>query len=131
GVTSRMAAPTPSKAVADLLKKSAWASDSTQGRAKRDLLRYRNALTAAERRALVLRICLPRANDVASLAQLKAHFDPEVGQWLDMVQDDKWVFQDPTFSWLSGFYWHPESTSLLQFGDKEHAPHFCHLCEVE
>merc|ERR1719277_1006212 len=83
-------------------------------------------------------IGLPRANDVKDLQQLSRHFDKQIVDDLVEVSREKrndtedleWICREPTFSWLSGFYWHPESTCLDQQGE-QHSAFFCHLCESD
>eukprot|EP00927_Polykrikos_kofoidii_P032587 TRINITY_DN27711_c0_g2_i1.p1 TRINITY_DN27711_c0_g2~~TRINITY_DN27711_c0_g2_i1.p1 ORF type:complete len:890 (-),score=126.84 TRINITY_DN27711_c0_g2_i1:200-2869(-) len=115
---------------ADILHSCKVSMASSAASAKRALLRYRDALCSSDRRAIIDLIGLHRANDVASVDTLRHAFSEEVYEWILQVDDPKWLYSDPTFSWLSGFYWHPESTSVPRQGTT-HAPEHCHLCEVD
>eukprot|EP00928_Gymnodinium_smaydae_P069801 TRINITY_DN5352_c0_g1_i1.p1 TRINITY_DN5352_c0_g1~~TRINITY_DN5352_c0_g1_i1.p1 ORF type:complete len:629 (-),score=162.72 TRINITY_DN5352_c0_g1_i1:108-1823(-) len=84
-----------------------------------------------QRRDVVSRIGLARANDVSGLEVLQEVFNPQVSADLQTVGDAAWIYQEPTFSWLSGFYWHPESTTLPQWGETHSELYFCHLCEYD
>jgi len=127
-----------SKAAAEILRKAARIRESPVAAAKRRLLEYRNALTVEQRQEIIRRIGLPRANDVKDLKALQSHFDAPLAESLSQVakergedrEDMDWICREPTFSWLSGFYWHPDATSLEQQGDP-HSAHFCHLCEAD
>eukprot|EP00929_Paragymnodinium_shiwhaense_P013874 TRINITY_DN121727_c0_g1_i1.p1 TRINITY_DN121727_c0_g1~~TRINITY_DN121727_c0_g1_i1.p1 ORF type:complete len:720 (+),score=96.87 TRINITY_DN121727_c0_g1_i1:74-2233(+) len=125
------AGPKATAKVAKVLERAEQARTSPAGCAKAALIRFREQLTQKQREELLARIGLARANDVASLDALKQHFDADMCKLMDTLQDDAWLFQDPTFSWLSGFYWHMEAASLPQLGSEVHSPFYCHLCEVD
>lgn len=119
-----------SKASADLLAKADELRKTPAADAKRRLLEYRNSLSTEERQELISRIGLPRANDVEDLKTLAKHFPKEVAADLELVNDMNWICREPTFSWLTGFYWHPSCTTLMQQG-WGHSQYFCHLCEAD
>lgn len=127
-----------SKQAAKFLRDAERIRSSPAGAAKRRLLEYRNSLTAVQRNEIIRHIGLRKANDVENLQELQRHFPKEVGESLSQVRSEKasdaqdmdWICRESTFSWMSGFYWHPESTCLDQRGDK-HSAFFCHLCESD
>lgn len=116
--------------VAKLLAQARAAAEAPSAIAKRELLRYRDGLSEEERGAVLMRIGLPRANDVPGLPALRDVFAEDVYSWMCQVENEDWLWKEPTFSWLSGFYWHPESTRLHR-GGPPHSGRYCHLCEVE
>mmetsp|Transcript_37681 Transcript_37681/g.106462 ORF Transcript_37681/g.106462 Transcript_37681/m.106462 type:complete len:716 (-) Transcript_37681:79-2226(-) len=127
--TSKSSRAKPSPA-ATILARARAAAETAPAIAKRELLRYRNGLSVEERREVLLKIGLPRANDVAGIDAFRDVFSEEVFGWICEVGDPNWLWKEPTFSWLAGFYWHPESTRLPQ-GGPPHSAEFCHLCEVD
>jgi len=122
--------PSVSKHVAEARAKTKHLEDSPAASAKCQLIAYRNSLSQQRRCAVLHSIGLDRANDISNLAALQKHFNDDIAAALALVSDSDWIYKEPTFSWLSGFYWHPESTRLQQQGP-QHSPHFCHLCEVD
>eukprot|EP00930_Biecheleria_cincta_P056605 TRINITY_DN42684_c0_g1_i1.p1 TRINITY_DN42684_c0_g1~~TRINITY_DN42684_c0_g1_i1.p1 ORF type:complete len:990 (+),score=193.92 TRINITY_DN42684_c0_g1_i1:91-3060(+) len=103
---------------------------SPVAQAKEQLLRFRDSLSERQRQEILERIGLRVASDAQALADLKPVFGEETFAQMCKVQDAAWLWKEPTFSWLAGFYWHPDSTSLQQ-GGHPHSEYFCHLCEAE
>ncbi|CAE8718342.1 unnamed protein product, partial [Polarella glacialis] len=114
----------------EILAQAAEAAGSEEGVAKKELLCFRDSLTLAQRLEVIKKIGLPRANDAPTLASLQHAFSEQVYRWMCQVKDQAWLWKEPSFSWLAGFYWHPESTSLPQLGPV-HADRHCHLCEID
>lgn len=126
-----ISASTRSGKAGELLARAEFLQKQPAARAKSWLLRYRDKLTAEERSDFLAQIGCHRANDVAKLGVLQSIFGGRAADYLAEVADEKWVYKEPSFSWLSGFYWHPESTCLEQQREKHSPNNFCHLCEMD
>ncbi|CAK0875551.1 unnamed protein product, partial [Prorocentrum cordatum] len=109
--SAKRVAPQVTKAL-DMIARAEEARSTRAAVAKWRLLEYRDALTAQERRQLVDALGVTRVNDISGTEALKAVFSDEVYRWICDVGDKDWTWREPTFSWLSGFYWHPESHEL-------------------